>query len=319
MLGHMLRAGRANPVLTVFAPSAYTGNGTAQSIANGLDLSGSGGLVWTKHRTNASFAHSLIDTTRGATKTLDTSATATEGTNADRITAFNSNGFTVGSSAHHNTNTDTYIAWAFRKYAGFFDIVSYTGNGSARTVAHSLGVAPELMIVKNRATAVNWVVYHKDMANTGALALNTTGAFTTPADWWNSTSPTASVIALGTRADTNQNTSAFIAYLFATLAGTSKVGSYTGNGASQAINCGFATGARFVLIKRTDSTGDWYIWDATRGIVAGNDPHISANTATAEVTTDDSVDADSSGFIVNQLAATNINVNAASYVYLAIA
>jgi hypothetical protein len=97
------------------------------------------------------------------------------------------------------------------------------------------------------------------------------------------------------------------------------VGSYTGNGSSQTINCGFTTGARFILIKRTDSTGDWYVWDSARGIVAGNDPHLSLNTTAAEVTTDDSVDAESSGFIVNQVAATNVNVNAASYIFLAIA
>ena len=97
------------------------------------------------------------------------------------------------------------------------------------------------------------------------------------------------------------------------------MGNYTGNGSTQTINCGFTTGARFVLIKRTDSTGDWYVWDSARGIVAGNDPHLSLNTTTAEVTTNDSVDADSSGFIVNQLAATNVNVNAATYIFLAIA
>lgn len=110
-----------------------------------------------------------------------------------------------------------------------------------------------------------------------------------------------------------------VAYLFASLAGISKVGSYAGNGASQTINCGFATGARFILIKRTDAAGDWYVWDSVRGIVAANDPHLSLNTTAAEVTTDDSVDPDASGFIVNQVAATNINVSGASYIFLAIA
>lgn len=110
-----------------------------------------------------------------------------------------------------------------------------------------------------------------------------------------------------------------VAYLFATLPGISKVGSYAGNGTSQTINCGFATGARFILIKRTDAAGDWYVWDSVRGIVAANDPHLSLNTTAAEVTTDDSVDPDASGFIVNQVAATNINVSGASYIFLAIA
>ena len=99
----------------------------------------------------------------------------------------------------------------------------------------------------------------------------------------------------------------------------SKVGSYTGNGSSQTINCGFTSGARFILIKRTDSTGDWYVWDTERGIVAGNDPHLSLNTTAAEVTTDDSIDPDNSGFIVNQVSATNINVSSATYIFYAIA
>ena len=103
------------------------------------------------------------------------------------------------------------------------------------------------------------------------------------------------------------------------MPGISKVGSYTGNGSSQTINCAFTTGARFVLIKRTDNSGDWYVWDTARGIVSGNDPRISLNAETAEVTSDDTIDPDSTGFIVNQVAATNVNVNAATYIYLAIA
>jgi len=107
--------------------------------------------------------------------------------------------------------------------------------------------------------------------------------------------------------------------LFASCPGVSKVGSYTGNGTSQTINCAFTSGARFVMIKRTDSTGDWYVWDTARGIVPANDPYLLLNSTASEVTTNDSVDADSTGFIVNQVAATNINVNAATYIYLAIA
>jgi hypothetical protein len=99
----------------------------------------------------------------------------------------------------------------------------------------------------------------------------------------------------------------------------SKVGSYTGNGSSQTVNCSFSSGARFVMIKRTDSTGNWYVWDTTRGIVAGNDPHLSFNSMAVEVTTDDTIDPNSSGFVVNQVAATNVNVSAATYIYLAIA
>lgn len=129
------------------------------------------------------------------------------------------------------------------------------------------------------------------------------------------TAPTSSVFTVGTDGSVNANTATFVTYLFATSPGISKVGSYTGNGSSQTINCGFTTGARFVLIKRTDSTGDWFVWDTARGIVSANDPHLSLNTTAAEVTTDDSIDPDTSGFIVNQVAATNINVNGATYVF----
>jgi hypothetical protein len=113
--------------------------------------------------------------------------------------------------------------------------------------------------------------------------------------------------------------SSYISYLFATCAGVSKVGTYTGNGSNQTIACGFAAGSRFVLIKRINASGDWYVWDSARGIVAGNDPHISFNSEASEVTTDDSVDTDNSGFIVNQLSATDVNVSSAVYIFLAIA
>jgi hypothetical protein len=124
---------------------------------------------------------------------------------------------------------------------------------------------------------------------------------------------------LGGHYEVNYTGSTYVAYLFASLDGVSKVGSYTGNGSSQTIDCGFSGGARFVLIKRTDSSGDWYIWDTERGIVAGNDPHLSLNSTAAEVTTDDSIDPYSTGFTVNQVAATNINVTNGTYIFLAIA
>jgi hypothetical protein len=153
------------------------------------------------------------------------------------------------------------------------------------------------------------------------LVLNTTAAkgnWPTFKNNWAGVYPEATRIAVNDT-DVNTNSNTYVTYLFATKAGISKVGSYTGNGSSQTINCGFSAGARFILIKRTNSTGDWYVWDSARGIVAANDPHLSLNTAAAEVTTDDSVDPASSGFIVNQVAATNINVTSATYIYLAIA
>jgi hypothetical protein len=132
-------------------------------------------------------------------------------------------------------------------------------------------------------------------------------------------SSTATALLLGGDTDVSGAGSTYVAYLFASCPGVSKVGSYTGNGSSQTIDCGFAAGARFVLIKRTNAAGDWYVWDTARGIVSGNDPHLSLNTTAAEVTTNDTIDPASSGFIVNQVSATNVNVSSATYIYLAIA
>jgi len=196
-------------------------------------------------------------------------------------------------------------------------MVTYTGNGSARTINHNLGVAPELMIVKKRNVAGNnWAVGFGSF--TSAMFMNTTDIPTVSNNYWNDTTPTTSVFSLKVNNDVNTASANYIAYLFATSPNISKVGSYTGNGGTQAINAGFDSTARFLLIKRTDVAGDWYVWDSTRGIVTGNDPHLSLNSTAAEVTTDDSVDPASTGFAVNQVTATNINVSGGTYIYLAI-
>jgi hypothetical protein len=219
-----------------------------------------------------------------------------------------------------NTVTASGYDWSFQRAPSFFDEVCYTGNGSTQNVSHNLGVVPELMIVKSRSAAGYWPVYSAAIGNDYILSLDTTGAKDGPgAPQWNSTTPTASVFSLGSSSGANANGTTFVNYLFATCAGVSKVFSYTGNGSSQTINCGFTSGARFVLIKRTDSTGDWYVWDSARGIVSGNDPHLSLNTTAAEVTSDDTIDTDSTGFVVNQVSATNVNVSSATYIGIAIA
>ena len=236
------------------------------------------------------------------------------------VTALGQDGVSWGND-DGNFNTRTYVNWFFRRAPGFFDVVCYTGTGANRTVSHNLGVVPELMIVKVRDGNDNWTIYNSTIfaANPANILFFTSGAASAFSTRFNSTAPTSTVFTVGTDTSTNWNTKTFVAYLFATVAGVSKVFSYTGNGSSQTINCAFTTGARSVMIKRTDSTGDWYVWDSARGIVAGNDPYLALNTLAAEVTSNDSVDTDSTGFIVNQVAASNINVNAATYIFLAIA
>jgi hypothetical protein len=175
------------------------------------------------------------------------------------------------------------------------------------------------MIVKGRSGATAWQVYTSALANTEYLVLNTTAPKATGTTRWNSTTPTSSVFSIGTATEVNTSAATYVAYLFATLAGVSKVGSYTGTGAAQTINCGFTSGARFVLIKRTDSAGAWYVWDTARGIVAGNDPYLLLNSIAAEVTATDYIDTLSSGFEISSTAPNAINANGGTFIYLAIA
>jgi len=211
----------------------------------------------------------------------------------------------------------------FRRAPGFFDVVAYTGAGSNQTLKHNLTVKPELSIVKYRTGSYSISTYTSwgtntltDGTNNPTLFLNTDrdNLGNTNAYWQEATNTEIYVGGAN-----NENSFTYIMYLFATLAGISKVGKYTGNGSSQTINCGFTSGARYVLIKRYDSAGDWYVWDTLRGIVAGNDPYMRLNITTGEVTSNDSIDPASSGFIVNQVSATNINVSGAKYAYYSVA
>jgi hypothetical protein len=174
------------------------------------------------------------------------------------------------------------------------------------------------MIVKNQGTTGAWQVYAGVASE--YLVLNTTaGRVTGNTDRWNGTAPTASVFSLGTDATVNASANTYIAYLFASCPGVSKVGTYTGTGATLTIDCGFAAGARLVLIKRTDNTGDWFIWDTARGIVAANDPYLRLSSTGAEVTNTDWVDPASAGFELSSAVGNSANISGASYVFLAIA
>jgi hypothetical protein len=260
------------------------------------------------------FAH---DRLRGAgVYDFGTATTAAESTGAtvvefDRQTTF--------LEKYGNTNGRSLILEAFRRAPGFFDVVAYTGTGANRTVSHNLGVTPELMIVKRRNDVEDWAVYTSFTGNTDRLLLNTTAAESASSNTWNNTSPTSSVFSVGTSIIVNGSGSTYIAYLFASCPGVSKVGSYTGTGTTLSVDCGFTSGARFVLIKRTDSTGDWYVWDTARGIVSGNDPYLLLNSTAAEVTNTDYIDPLSSGFQISSTAPAAINANGGSFIYLAVA
>jgi len=216
-----------------------------------------------------------------------------------------------------NNSGSNYVNYHFARKPGFFDIVAYNGTGSAKTESHNLGVVPEMMWVKRRSGAVNWAVYYGD--NTDYLILNNDAASIDNNAFWNDTSPTASVFTVGSDNDVNRNNETYIAYLFATLPGISKVGSYTGTGSAQNIDCGFTNGARFVLIKGGSNSGNWTGFDTARGIASGNDPILIWNLDIAEITGYDRVDPLSSGFAIANTDQTDINASGRTYIFLAIA
>ena len=304
---------------SVFSPLVLT-NATGTQNTTGFVVDSQ----WINYTPGLAINTAFNDRLRGVSTTstsagryLVSSSTAAESTASNVTQGWNNTGFQTTPYFAFSTS----IYFNFARAPGFFDEVCYTGTGSNTTQTHNLGVSPELVIVKARSDAgTNWLVYPSTTSFGNALYLNTTTAFigSGPVSALSSTTVTFNYHG---NPSYSASTSAvtYVAYLFATCAGVSKVGSYTGNGSSQTIACGFTAGSRFVMIKRTDSTGDWYVWDSARGIVAGNDPHLSLNTTAAEVTTDDSVDTDNSGFIVNQDAATNVNVTSATYIFLAIA
>jgi len=214
-------------------------------------------------------------------------------------------------------SANTNEGWMWKRAKGYMDVVNYNGTSAARTQAHSLGVAPEMMWVKcTNSNGTEWGVYHTAIGNTKFMFLHSNQVASTH-PLWNDTNPTDSVFSLGSTAETNGNNKTYVAHLFATLAGVSKVGSYTGNGGTQTINCGFSSGARFILIKNTEAAYDWMLWDTVRGIVAGNDPYLMINGNNANQTEYDFVDPHNSGFIVNNFG--DVNQSGKLFIFYAIA
>jgi hypothetical protein len=214
----------------------------------------------------------------------------------------------------------TYVDHYFRRAPGFFDEVCFTTAGSRETnlrVSHNLAAVPELIIVKDRTAGANWTVYSGSINQ--LIILNSTAAIQTVTNAWGTSAPTSSNFGLDTINFVSAYGDNMAAYLFATCPGVSKVGSYTGTATTLQINCGFAAGARFVMIKRTDSTGDWYVWDSARGIVSGNDPYLTINNTVTEVTSTDYIDTFSAGFEITSTAPSAINASGGAFIFLAIA
>ena len=287
----------------VFAPNFYGTNGYVGYLGAPADMHMLG--YRSGNSQNAIVSSRMIQ----GNKALVTSSTAAEITTSSSWD--NMSGVTpVG------TTLTTLISWTFKRAPGFFDVVAYTGDGVAgRTVSHNLGVAPEMMWVKKRNVSEGWQVYHSALTATDFMELNQVFAASSSTGRWNNTEPTATDFTLGSITHTNASSDTYIAYLFATLPGISKVGSYTGNGTSQTIDCGFTSGARFVLSKCVSHTGAWYVFDTERGIVSGNDRVLELDSSNPEVIYP-GIDPQSSGFIVND----NItNESGRTFIFYAIA
>jgi hypothetical protein len=263
----------------------------------------------------ATAAQFTLDRLRGSSPWLATTTNGAE--NANTTYSFASQTGVYPTTSLGATNI---CGWMFRRAPGFFDEVCYTGTGAVPNVlTHNLGVVPELIICKRRNNVGDWIVYSSFLGNASALYLHLNLSAQSTATAWNSTTPTSTTFTLGNNSQINSSVGTNVAYLFASAPGVSKVGSYTGTGTTQTINCGFTAGSRFVLIKRTDSTGDWYVWDSARGIVAGNDPYLLLNSTAAEVTNTDYIDTASTGFEISSTAPAAINANGGTFIFLAVA
>jgi hypothetical protein len=278
----------------------YTGNGSTQTITNAAGFRPD--LVWIKNRNNTRW-HILTDSVRGTNSQMFSNDTAAQEARTDRLTAFNSNGFSVGSYIDVNNNADTFVGWQWQangaavtntsgtitsqvsaNTSAGFSVVTYTGTGVNATVGHGLGVAPKLVIVKKRNGVQEWMVGSSSLTSwNNYLVLNTTAAQAGATTIWNNTAPTSSVFSVGNSTNTNGNTNTFVAYCFAEIDGYSKFGSYTGNGSADGpfVYLGFRP--RYIFIKRTDTSGfPWWILDTARNTYNVADLGLYTNTNDSE-------------------------------------
>ena len=317
-----------------FNTKLYTGNGGTQAVT-GVGFQPD--WVWLKSRSDA-YSHQLFDAVRGTTKLLTSEATDAEQT-ISGVTAFGTDGFTVGSDAGSNGNTKTYVSWNWKAGTGQgsantdgsinttytsvnttagFSISKYTGTGSNATVGHGLGVAPNMVLVKSLSGGGDWTSYHSVLGNTKYMRLNSTNAVGTQSSYWNDTSPTSTVFSLGSAGDTNTNNGTHVAYCFAEKTGYSKFGSYTGNGNADGafVYTGFKPA--FVMIKETTDSGtDWRMMDNKRSTFNLVDDRLFPNLSNAE-NTGDGYDFLSNGFKMRS-SGGDFNGSGNNYIYMCFA
>ena len=335
---------------TIDDPSAHfqivlwSGSGSGQAITNGGNSDLQPDFVWIKKRAGGTArSHNLYDSSRGTTKLLHSDGTDAEQTQAAGLTAFSSDGFTVGDDDGVDGSGGTYVAWQWKANGGTkttftesgnnpggsyqvnttagFSILDYTGTGAVGTVAHGLGAVPEVMICKDRSSdGDDWFVYHVTTGNDGGMRLNTTAADADDSNRWNDTTPTSTVCTFGASGGTNDDGKATTAYVFAPIQGYSKFGSYTGNGNADGtfVYTGFKPA--LVITKESGSTGSWYMHDTKRDPSNGATHQLIANTNAAEYDTGSDVNIDilSNGFKQRYAGGTQ-NGDGDTHIYMAFA
>lgn len=307
----------------IFSIDLFRNNNSSAQINNGIDLAGEGGAVVIKYR-DVSSEWGWIDSERGTTKTLDCSNTNIQATKAF-INSFDSDGFTHGSYVG-TSNNSSIVSYTFRKQKGFFDVVTYTGNGvSGRTISHALGSTPGMMVIKSTSHTEPWAIWHRG-ASTKAFKLNESDAESTQ-NWFANTQPNNSTFTVGSATEVNSSGYNYVAYIFAhddQQFGENKdeaaiyCGTFNGGGTYQNniihVNCGFE--AQWVMWKRKDSTGSWNIMDVTRKMADDgyNSAGLYAN-ATSDEFTPTRLWADEEGFAFDE----DLGGSSAEYIFMAIA
>jgi hypothetical protein len=326
------------------AATTYTGNGGTQTITNGgnntIGTTFQPDFIWMKSRNNT-YGHNLFDSVRGGTKRLVSNLTDAELTVSGGVNSFNTDGMTIqndATNANINASATTYIGWQWKaggtgvtntsgtitstvssNTTAGFSIVTYTGSGALATVGHGLGVAPNMIIWKNRSAVQNWVTYHSSLGATGNVYLNLTNGYSADSTTQNNTAPTSSVFTVSTSGAVNGSTNNLVAYCFAAVSGYSAFGSYTGNGSADGsfIYTGFRP--RWVLLKRTDSTSAWNLFDTSLNPYNLSTQSLVPNTSAAENTgTTLVIDILSNGFKMRNTDAA-LNANGGTYIYAAFA
>jgi len=326
-----------------FHTQLYTGNGSTQNITNNANAGNfKPDYIWTKARGDNG-SHTNQDSNRGAGKQFYPNLTYQE-ENVQGVSAFLTNGFSLGSNGTSNANNITHVAWQWKCNGGTtasntdgtitstvqanttagFSIITYTGTGSVGTIGHGLGVAPKMLIVKNRTTALDWAIYHKDLTDDGyVVAFNNTDAQAdSGTNRWNHTAPTSSVIHIGAGQQTNQNTNNMVCYAFAPIQGYSKFGKYVGNGNANGpfIYTGFKPA--FLIVKNITNSGyDWAMTDNKRSPVNEVDKYLWPNSTGSEYSGSGiNLDMDYlSNGIKLRTSRSETNHNGATFIYMAFA